>query len=254
MKSKLTLFLLLNMFSLHIFSQDNPVDTSLIQYESERNYFGINLSPLMAGFFNENIYSNIKSNLIYKRNFGNFNLRTSVNYLNDLNTKDYNFRVPVSSSDSSISFRNFYSDYNQYDIRFGFEKIRNLSSVRFHFGMDAIIGFSKQKYNYSDESFFKDSLGNYSLNTNFSNSSLVEFNGEISSNYTVAGMDISFGMDLFLSQSLLLTLQITPQFSYFIFNSYDLPNSDPMKEYNNYDKSYSDFKLGYFDLMMIYKF
>ena len=83
MKSKLTLFLLLNMFSLHIFSQDNPVDSTLIQYESERNYFGINLSPLMAGFFNENIYSNIKSNLIYKRNFGNFNLRTSLNYLND---------------------------------------------------------------------------------------------------------------------------------------------------------------------------
>jgi hypothetical protein len=97
-------------------------------------------------------------------------------------------------------------------------------------------------------------LGNYSLNTNFSNSSLLDFNGEIISNYTVAGMDISFGMDLFLSQSLLLTLQITPQFSYFIFNSYDLPNYDPMKEYNNYDKSYSDFKLGYFDLMMIYKF
>ena len=67
-------------------------------------------------------------------------------------------------------------------------------------------------------------------------------------------MDVSFGMDLFLSQSLLLTFQITPQFNYFIFNSYDLPNSDPMKEYNNFDLSYSDFKLGYFDLMMVFKF
>ena len=56
MKSKLVLFLLLNMFSLHILSQDNPVDSTLIQYESERNYFGVNLSPLMAGFLNENIY------------------------------------------------------------------------------------------------------------------------------------------------------------------------------------------------------
>lgn len=254
MKSKLVLFLLLKMFSLHILSQDNPVDSTLIQYESERNYFGVNLSPLMAGFLNENIYSNIKSNLIYKRNFGDLNLRASLNYLNDLNNKDYNFRVPVSSSDSSISFRNFYSDYKNYDVRVGFEKIRSLSSFRFHFGVDAIIGYSNQKYNYSDEYFFKDSLGNYLPNTNFLNSSLFVVNGEISSNYIIAGMDVSFGMDLFLSQSLLLTFQITPQFNYFIFNSYDLPNSDPMKEYNNFDLSYSDFKLGYFDLMMVFKF
>ena len=55
-----------------------------------------------------------------------------------------------------------------------------------------------------------------------------------------------------MNDAFLLTVQITPQFNYFIFLNESHLN-DPSDEYIQFG-DYADFKLGYFDLNLIYKF
>ena len=78
--------------------------------------------------------------------------------------------------------------------------------------------------------------------------------GNFNCNYFVTGLDMSFGMDLFLSESIVLTFQLTPQFNYLIVNSKSISVDDPLDRFINYGRSYPDFKIRYFDLLLTYKF
>ena len=215
MRSKLFFLILFNPFFLiTVYSQNDIIlsDTNSPIYESERNYLGINLSP----FFNIIL-----------------------------------FNSPTSSSDTSITYKLSYSNYNHFDFRFGLEELRYLSSSRFHIGMDGILGYGKHFSSYTHEYYLKDSIGNYQT---FQNNLINNNEGNISYNYFIAGIDLSFGMDLFLSESILLTLQLTPQFNYWIVNQNSLDINDLNGEFENYGNNYADFKLGYFDILLIYKF
>ena len=86
----------------------------------------------------------------------------------------------------------------------------------------------------------------------YSNHPLKNAEGKRISNYLITGLDVSFGLDVFLSESFLVTLQLTPQFNYYIFSS-DQTFEDPLDEYIQYG-NFSDFKLGYLDIQLIYKF
>ena len=59
-------------------------------------------------------------------------------------------------------------------------------------------------------------------------------------------------MDILLSQSFLMTIQLTPQFNYYIFSE-DKILEDPLSEYVQFG-NFADFKLGYLDAQLIYKF
>ena len=200
------------------------VDTNLYLHESERNYIGINLSPMVAGLLTNQNDHDIKLTAIYKRNFGDFNLRFSFNYLENLSNSDYDFNMPVLTTDTSIFYRYFNTDYNFFDLRFGLEELRSFSSTRVHIGLDAIFGFGQQNSNYFHRSYKLDSSGYYLSNSDFQNHSLMLTNGQRISNYIVSGLDVSFGMDVFLSETFLVTFQLTPQFNYYIFRNDELIN------------------------------
>ena len=250
------IFLSTLLFPLILSSQDSTyvsvVDTNLHTHESERNYIGINLSPMVAGLLTNQNDHDIKLTAIYKRNFGDFNLRFSFNYLENISNSDHDFNIPVLTTDTSIFYRYFNNDYNYFDLRFGLEELRSFSSTRVHIGLDAIFGFGQQNSNYFHRSYKLDSSGYYLSNSDFQNHSLMLTYGQRISNYLVSGLDVSFGMDVFLSETFLVTFQLTPQFNYYIFCSDDLIE-DPLDEYLQYG-SYADFKLGYFDIQLIYKF
>ena len=252
MRSKLFFLILFNPFFLiTVYSQNDIIlsDTNSPIYESERNYLGINLSPFFNIILNNNSYEKIKITSLYKKNFGKLNARFSFNYLT--NPESNFFNSPTSSSDTSITYKLSYSNYNHFDFRFGFEELRYLSSSRFHIGMDGILGYGKHFSSYTHEYYLKDSIGNYQT---FQNNLINNNEGNISYNYFIAGIDLSFGMDLFLSESILLTLQLTPQFNYWIVNQNSLDINDLNGEFENYGNNYTDFKLGYFDILLIYKF
>ena len=242
------LFLNLNFVSLYC-QKDIKSDTIPKIYESERNYIGFNFSPIISVFLNNNSFQSFKVNSIYKKNFGKLNTRISFNYLTNFQN-DFIYS-PSASTDTSITYRFSNYSHNQFDVRFGFEQLRYLSFSRFHLGLDIILGYGKQISTYNHSLLLKDSIGNY---TPTINNLINKMDGNFNCNYFVTGLDISIGMDLFLSESIVLTFQLTPQFNYLIVNSKSISVDDPLERFVNYGRSYPDFKIGYFDLLLTYKF
>lgn len=241
----LLLYLGLNTIS---FSQDttNVVDPDSIFFEDRRNYLGVNVFPLFTSAFGgEN--KNTKINLTYKRNKGDKNFRVSFNYQTLANkTSYYAFRT-IGSSDSSITNRYFESNYKSYDLRFGFEELKGVGLSRFHIGADVILGYAQFESEYRDNELIVDSSGNYLLQKDID----PMYTGGHTSDYFVTGLDVSFGLDWFLDDQFLVTLQITPQFNYYIANSEQL--IDQYEQYNPI-QNFVDFNLGYIDVMLFYRF
>ena len=69
--------------------------------------------------------------------------------------------------------------------------------------------------------------------------------------FLVTGIDVSFGFDWVMNDRFMFTLQVIPQFNYYIFL-----NESFEDQHNEYQPAtnYADFKLGYFDLMLFYRF
>lgn len=240
------LFILLTFTSIAQENIDYEDDT-IVPIESQRNYFGANISPLMTGIISERNNYDIKVNVLYKRNYGEKNLRFSLNHLTEGNNLQYDYYQPTSSTDTSITRRYFNSSYYHYDFRFGFEELRGFSGSRVHVGLDGIIGLGSQRLGYFNKVFTRDSIGNY-IPTDID----LTNDGERISNYLITGLDVSFGIDWVLNEAFIFTMQITPQFNYYIFRN----NStliDPANEYAD-PINYADFKLGYFDINLIYRF
>ena len=249
MKKKFLLSSLLLFFSYVFCAQDDYQNDSIL-LEENRNYLGSNISPLLMGVSAGKDNFNVKVNLSYKRNFRDKNLRFSLNYLTEGNVSLYDYFEPVSSTDTTLVNRYFDNSYNHYDFRFGFEELRGYNGTRVHVGVDAILGYGTNNSNYFDRKFnFVDSTGNYILDTT---SNLINLRqGTRSSNFLITGLDVSFGIDWMLNERFTFTFQVTPQFNYYIF--LDENTQDFQNEYSA-SKNYADFKLGYFDLMLFYRF
>ncbi len=240
-------FLLL---SFGFFSQENYSETDTIAFEEDRNYFGSNISPLLTGVVSAKDNFNVKVNLSYKRNFRDKNLRLSFNYLTEGNVLLYDYFSPVSTTDSTLTNRYFDNSYEHFDFRFGFEELRGYNGTRVHVGVDGILGYGTNFSNYFDRKFnLNDSIGTYILDTVSNNPSL--FQGIHDVNYLVTGIDVSFGLDWMLNEKFMFTFQITPQFNYYIF--LNEKTEDSQQEYVK-GKNYADFRLGYFDLILYYRF
>lgn len=216
-----------------------------VYFENKRNYFGSNISPLFTNAFGAQ-NRNVKYNFIYKRNYGDKNLRASINYINIANkTKYLNYRT-ISSTSSTIKNRYYNSWYKQYDLRLGFEEIKGSSWSRFHVGADLILGYMQRYQEYNDFTLTKDTTGYY-----HTASDTPDFTAYHDSYYLTAGLDVSFGFDWFLSEEIAITFQITPQFNYYFINKETL--ADPDKEYSP-STDFANFTLNYFDIMLFIKF
>tara|TARA_B100001287_G_scaffold265229_1_gene257924 strand:- start:3345 stop:4112 length:768 start_codon:yes stop_codon:yes gene_type:complete len=254
--NKILIFLLFAPFS--IFSQELFSDTSnnvdslgFVNKESSPNYIGVNVAPLVSGVINTKNNYNIKLSALYKRNFGYKNLRISLNHLTEGSISSYDYNIPIKSNDTSIWFRYFNDNYTYSDFRIGFEELRGYSETRVHIGIDAIIGYGSRSSNYFHNILSIDSSSFYSAINN-SNDILANATGTRTNNYLVTGIDISFGLDWVMNEVFMMTFQITPQFNYFIFLNEKM-KIDPYSEYVT-STDYADFKLGYFDINLIYRF
>jgi hypothetical protein len=237
-------------FPFNLISQDDFLENDSIPFEEFRNYLGSNISPLLMGVVSGKDNFNVKVNLSYKRNFRDKNLRFSLNYLTEGNTLLYDYFIPVSTTDSTLTNRYFNNSFEHYDFRFGFEELRGYNGTRIHVGVDAILGYGTNNSTYFDRKFnLIDSSGNYMLDTLRDNPSLFE--GNHNANYLVTGIDVSFGIDWMLNENFMFTFQVTPQFNYYIF--LDEKILDTHGEYIG-AKNYADFRLGYFDLILYYRF
>ena len=221
-------------------------ESDSVFFEERRNYLGVNLSPLFTSSFGKE-NKNAKMSIVYKRNKGYRNIRFSANYMTLANkTSFYAFRT-IGSSDSSITNRYYESDYKTGDIRIGFEEIKGGGAGRFHIGADVILGYGQFYSEYRENELIVDSIGVYLFNND------VEplYVGSHSSDYFITGLDVSFGFDWFLDEIFMITLQLTPQFNYYLAISEKL--ADQYKQYNPIE-NFVDFDLGHLDVMLVYKF
>lgn len=246
---KYSIILMIYLFSIGVVSAQDSLfveESDSIFFEERRNYLGVNVSPLFASAFGKE-NKNSKISLIYKRNKGFKNLRISANYLTLANrTSYYSFRT-IGSSDSSITNRYYESDYKTGDIRIGFEEIKGGGAARFHIGADVILGYGQFYSEYRHNELIIDSTGVYKFQDDVEPS----YTGSHSSDYFITGLDVSFGFDWFLDDVFMVTLQLTPQFNYYLAISEKL--SDQFTQYRPI-QNFVDFDLGYVDIMLIYKF
>ena len=242
-------------------SQENTESLEVIDsayLEQYRNYFGSNITPLLSGVVSGKDNFNVKVNLSYKRNFGEKNLRFSMNYLTEGNVFPYDYYSIQSTTDTTLHNRYFDNSYEHYDFRFGFEELRGYGGARVHVGVDAIIGFGNNSSIYFDRTYLKDTTGAYILTNDVSSNNFQYsinggpvYNGYHFIDYLITGIDVSFGFDWLLNDRFMFTFQVVPQFNYYIFLNEKF--GDQHMEYQS-ATNYADFKLGYFDLMLYYRF
>jgi hypothetical protein len=218
-----------------------------VYFESRPNYVGVNLTPFFSSILgSEN--NDIKAFIVYKRNRGDKNLRVSANYTTIANRSRYNYFNVVGTNDSSYSARFFTGNYKNYDLRLGFEEIKGYQYSRLHIGADLIAGFGTYNYNYFENDFDKDSLGIYRVREFDAE---TQIKGRIVGDYINLGVSVTFGFDWFVSEDFLFTFQLAPQFTYHLLRGYT--NHDTHGVYSSLN-SFTDFKMGYFDVMMLYRF
>lgn len=243
------------LFSLFIFlgwcgySQQDSTDyavTDSMYFEERPNYIGFNISPLISGIVGD-YNKDVKFTAVYKRNIGYKNLRFSFNHHRTVNRYPYDSYDVVNTTDTSYDARFFSSNYRSLDLRFGIEELKGYRHARLHIGADVIVGYASYREDYFTETLVLDSGGNYRL----PEESITGPTGYGDGDYINLGVDVSFGFDWFLSQDFLFTFQMTPQFNYNIL-------LDGIKEDDlnvlGVPRNFADFKLTYFDVMLIYKF
>lgn len=226
-------------------STDYMIDDSTYM-EDRPNYIGFNLSPLVTGIVGD-YNKDVKFTLIYKRNIGYKNVRVSFNHLRTVHPYPYNSYKVISTTDTSYYARFNTHNYKSYDVRIGVEELRGYRHARLHIGADVILGYASYGENYFDKNVALDSAGVYRLEDNDFNTPT----GYTDGNYFDFGVDVSFGFDWFLSDDFLFTFQITPQFNYNF--KLDGTKNDDLNVLPE-PRSFADFKLTYFDVMLVYKF
>ncbi len=238
--------------------QEDIENSDSTYLEFYRNYLGSNISPLLSGVVSGRDNFNVKVNLNYKRNYGDKNLRLSMNYLTEGNVFPYDYFATQSTTDTSMINRFFNNSYDHYDFRIGFEELRGYSGARVHVGVDAIIGFGNNTSTYFDKLYVLDSAGSFIIDNNerintyqYSINGGPIYNGAHFMDFLITGVDVSFGFDWVLNDRFMFTFQVVPQFNYYIFLKESF--QDPYGEYHS-AVNYADFKLGYFDLMLFYRF
>ena len=245
-KSVFFVFLLMAQFT---FGQKDTTEfeevVDSVYFEEKPNYVGVNITPFFTSIMGRQ-NNDIKAFLVYKRNRGDKNLRVSVNYSSISNKSRYNYYNVIASTDTSYTARFYTDNYKNFDVRFGFEEMKGYQYSRLHIGADVLLGAGNYEYNYYVNRFQLDSSNLYNLNPE-----TVLEEGKISGTYFNMGITVSFGFDWFISEDFLFTFQLTPQFTYHLLSNYKLEDNYGIYSSLN---NFTDFKLGYFDVMMLYRF
>lgn len=247
--NKIFVSFLLIVNSLVHFAQNDSINYTIddsLYFEDKPNYVGFNLSPLVSGIVGD-YNKDVKFSLIYKHNLGFKNLRFSLNHIRTVHPYPYNSYQVINTTDSSYDARFNNHNYKSFDVRFGIEELRGYRHARLHIGADLILGYATYREDYYDKTIALDSAGVYRiLDQGFESPT-----GYKSGDYFNLGVDVSFGFDWFISDDFLFTFQITPQFNY------NIKLSEVKADDNNVlvdPKNFADFKLNYFDVMLVYKF
>jgi hypothetical protein len=231
---KLVLLILVLIIGTGIYAQDKrlllPQQGDLIPDTSHfyPNMLGLNVFPAF-GLLGGGMMPSTKIYLQYKHMFKKFNIRSSINYINYYRENE---RMDILMSDQtiatdSIKIRKFYDEVFTYDIRLGGEFVFPRKDFRFYIGASAIAGmhhFGRNYYqfyhqlNSAPDNFIAADTIIPPLNINrlgYSNTRMLKF-----------GFDVSLGVDFNVAENCVLSIQYSPEMSYYKWFDEELDDPD----------------------------
>ncbi|MFP4663523.1 MAG: hypothetical protein ACLFM1_03760 [Bacteroidales bacterium] len=207
---------------------------------------GLNVYPAF-GMIGGGIMPSSKIFFQYKHHWEKSSMRVSANYINFHSVDDRLDLVMV--GDTSIIMRQYNNNVYTVDLRVGYERVMPMEGFRFYYGLGLMGGyhhFGKTYYHYEE------SYENYPVE---GINRPVELNmlGWYRADMLKLGVDFSLGVDLLLSDNVIMSVQYTPELAYYM-----LIDSEEEDDADVFDgdlvQDFLDFRGDYIDLVLSVKF
>lgn len=227
---------------------------SQAQYEIEEltlpetlNTIGINLTPAALVLFNGIPYQT-RFSAVYKRQVDvSKRLRFTLNYLIDERYFQERNELPLSFSDTTITFLLESEDNFGVDLRVGLEYFKPNRNTTMVYGFDVFLGYYFENSEEETQPFYIDPSCNCTLPSPF----VLAQKRETHIEYLLAGADFSIGQQLNLSDKMNFIIQWTP--SVFV----KLPVNEEYTDISSREEAPQnsvDFNLRGFELFLNYVF
>jgi hypothetical protein len=205
------------------------------------NLVGLNVYPAF-GMLGGSMLPASKIFFQYRHMWEKTNLRFSVNYINYFDDDERMDIVGI--QDSLITFREFTNLFYTFDFRVGVEHAYHMDNFRFYYGIGAIAGyhyFGKAYYVY-DKSFEGYPVQNVQ--------SPIEYQetGWYRADMLKVGGDITLGVDILLSENVIMSVQYAPEIAYYSRMKSD--REDPANVFVGDVEDYVDFRADFIDVVL----
>lgn len=228
-------------------------DTSMFYH----NLIGINVFPAF-GLLGGGTMPSTKIYIQYKYMMKRANIRFGLNYINYQHRNDrLDLIIPDQAVPTdSITFRKFFDEIYTYDARLGLEYAFPRENIRFYAGVGAIFGVNQYNRNYYE---FKQEIDTLFTSPNnsvvdsiypsfYSTNALLQPDGHSNTRLIKTGFDFSLGVDFYLSDNFVISIQYTPEFAYYKYFDEDL--NDDSRVFSKQVPDHWNFALDYVDLVI----
>lgn len=207
---------------------------------------GLNVYPAF-GMIGGGIMPSSKIFFQYKHHWEKSSMRVSANYINFHSVDDRLDLVMV--GDTSIIMRQYNNNVYTLDLRIGYERVMPMEDFRFYYGLGLMGGyhhFGKTYYHYEE------SYDDYPVE-GINRPAELNMLGWYRADMLKVGLDFSFGVDLLLSENVIMSVQYTPELAYYM-----LIDSEEDDDADVFDgdlvQDFLDFRGDYIDLILSVKF
>ncbi|MEA3447941.1 MAG: hypothetical protein U9Q98_05765 [Bacteroidota bacterium] len=253
MKMKAVIFFCISMFLVNQSIAQDESESVVIEEDStatdttwKGDFVGLNVYPAF-GMVGGGILPSTKIFLQYKHNWEKSGLRISANYIN-FNSRDKRLDI-VHVGDTNVLLRQYNNNIFTLDMRIGYERYMPFDGFKFHYGIGAIGGYhhyGKSYYHY-EQTF--DEYPIKGINPPYEQKPLGWYRADM----LKVGADFSLGVDILLSDNVIVTVQYSPEFAYYMF--LDSKEDDDANVFDqDIVEDYMDFRGDYIDLILSVKF
>ncbi len=210
------------------------------------DFVGLNVYPAF-GMVGGGVLPSTKIFLQYQHNWEKSGIRFSANHIN-FNSRDKRLDI-VHVGDTNVILRQYNNNIFTLDMRIGYERFIPFDGFRFYYGIGAIGGYhhygkSYYLYEQSASSFpIKGIISPYEQN----------MLGWYRADMLKLGADITLGVDILLSDKVVVSVQYSPEFAYYMFMGSE-KNDDAEVFDEDIVEDYMDFRGDYIDLILSVKF
>ncbi len=252
MKMKAVFFLIITLFLVKITAAQDESGSVVIEDSTKTDtvwkghFVGLNVYPAF-GMVGGGILPSTKIFLQYQHNWEKSGLRFSANYIN-FNSRDKRLDI-VHVGDTNVLMRQYNNNIYTLDVRIGYERFMPLDGYRFYYGIGLIGGYhhyGKSYYHY-EQSFSEYPIKG--INQPYEQNMLGWYRG----NMLKVGADFSLGVDILLSNNVVVSVQYCPEFAFYKFMDSEI--EDDANVFNeDIVEDYMDFRGDYIDLILSVKF